>query len=232
MVRTDAGFTLGELLVVVIIIGILSAIAIPMYINQRRQAEKAVMKQLAHDLGTAFEAIALEDDWLSWPGVNTQVHGPSLGTIHTMSIQYMGTEIYMGGNVTTGSDAAAWFAARPGLEAVMTEAGWWLPSEGKWLWQKTEATTEDLTVSITIENSRRVKQGTHPATQILVMNRADFVNKAVRDFDRNGDGRLMSPSPEGPYYDEFTNFYAAAWGGWGSDTWAPRVTYQSGRGVQ
>jgi type IV pilus assembly protein PilA len=54
--RKEGGFTLIELLVVVLIIAILAAIAIPVFLNQRRKAWRS---QIQSDLKNA--AIALED---------------------------------------------------------------------------------------------------------------------------------------------------------------------------
>ena len=55
MENKEKGFTLIELLVVIIIIGILAAIAIPVFLNQRKKAVDSGMKSDLRTIATAEE---------------------------------------------------------------------------------------------------------------------------------------------------------------------------------
>jgi prepilin-type N-terminal cleavage/methylation domain-containing protein len=75
--ENESGFTLVEILVVILIIGILTAVAVPVFLNQKSKAVEAGMVEDMHTIKLAMENCATQsgggsypDLWIDW-GQNT-----------------------------------------------------------------------------------------------------------------------------------------------------------------
>jgi general secretion pathway protein G len=58
--RTQSGFTLMELMIVMVIIGLLAAIAVPMYMQSVRHAREAVLKEDLRTLRSAIDSYTVD----------------------------------------------------------------------------------------------------------------------------------------------------------------------------
>ncbi len=56
----EQGFTLLELMIVMVVIGLLAAIAIPSYTNNIRNAKEAVLKEDLHTMRTAIDSYTVD----------------------------------------------------------------------------------------------------------------------------------------------------------------------------
>ena len=81
---SNKGFTLIELMIVVVIIGILAAIAIPNFISMQARAKEASTKSNCHTVQLAAEDFAVQNDGVYATDVGVDVTVPGGDTLQDM----------------------------------------------------------------------------------------------------------------------------------------------------
>jgi prepilin-type N-terminal cleavage/methylation domain-containing protein len=110
MLRNTKGFTLIELMIVVVIIGILAAIAIPNFISMQDRARESSVKANMHTAQLAMEDFAVQSD-----GVYATAEADATPGGDTVQ-DLCPNDLYPDNPFTNATSAPAWGASADGNE--------------------------------------------------------------------------------------------------------------------
>jgi type II secretion system protein G len=133
---SEAGFTLVELLVVMLILGLLASIAIPSFLNQADKADDAGAKATVRAAQTAMEAYSTTNNGEYIGATHAKLHEAenSLPLGAPLALSNITDETY---TVTVTSDTGTSFSIsrnEPGADAYECDAGGTggCPEDGDW----------------------------------------------------------------------------------------------------
>jgi prepilin-type N-terminal cleavage/methylation domain-containing protein len=117
------GFTIIEILIVTVILGILAAVAIPKFFNSKEKAYLASMKSDLRNLVTAQEAYFLEEDTYYDGAVPSAqfAYNPSSGVSVTLSNVTGGGWVAVTSHTVTLKTCAVFVGAAPVTAPAVTE---------------------------------------------------------------------------------------------------------------
>jgi len=111
----DAGYSLVELLVVIVILGVLAAIAIPVFLNQRRAAVDASLKSDLHSVSLAIVATRSDETTAIDETAVRQASRVSPGNV--VDVVGSGADVCLRASHGTG-DPRAWVQDGAGMHSI------------------------------------------------------------------------------------------------------------------